>query len=171
MIFSESLAGFTIWHGANDYGGSVTSGKPPEMNRKTADRRPGGLQKSVKTRHGWEDSPLEIGLAGLTDPMFDFLNGATIGQHTVFLRGAFEDEINGGTKTALLEFRGRANKLMLPDEMKADEDAEGKIEFDWIFYQLTYGGEEKIFFDVLNNVVRLNGTDEADGIRQALGRA
>lgn len=169
MLHSHAHRQFTIWHGTNDYGGSVTEFKPPMSKLKTAERRPGGIAGPLDTRHGFEKPTTEITLVGMSEPLFDLIVGQRIDQERFFLRAGWEDEISGEAFTEVYTMQGRCTEHDLGDR-KPDEDVSIKLVFSLVFWSHEYAGSERYYFDLLNNNIRQNGVPITDAVNAALGR-
>ncbi|SDR07448.1 phage major tail tube protein [Pseudovibrio sp. Tun.PSC04-5.I4] len=169
MEQGHKLDGFTLWMGNNDYGGIVTGITRPELSRNLQERKTGGRRFPVGTSHGYEVLKMTIKTKGLSLSMYDLLLPGSIDGVKLFVRGHFDDEM-GNTLTSVEEVRGRVKSPKVIDEMKADDDVEGDIEIWPVFYSWEMGGAEKLYIDVLNDIIRPDIIDGSQARRASLGR-
>lgn len=169
MEFGQQQEEITVWIDDIDLGGMVSSIKPI-IKRKTESRRPGGSRGSLVSYHGYEELGVEMVFTTLTDKLFELLPSQTLAQHILFARGSFIDEFTGEIKSMVHEFRGRCSNPDFGMELKAGEPIELTVAMDCVFYSMEYGGVERHYFDLRNNVIRPNGQEETAGTNAALGR-
>lgn len=169
MLHATAQREWTFWHGANDFGGTVTLFKPPLPKRKTVDRQAGGMSVPVETRHGFEKLTCEATFVGMAEQLYELVKGGRFAEERFYLRAAFEDEVTGQTLTEVHTCEGRCIEHDLGDR-KPGEDLETKLIFALVFWTHEYGGRERYYFDALNNVVRENGVPLTDAVNAALGR-
>ncbi|MBO9422396.1 phage major tail tube protein [Labrenzia sp. R4_2] len=169
MEFGKQQEELTVWIDDMDLGGSVSSVKPI-IKRKTESRRPGGSRGSLMSFHGFEELGVELVFTTLTPKLFELLPSRTLSQKTLFARGSFIDEFTGEVSSLVHEFRGRCTNPDFGMEHKAGEPIELTVEMALVFYREEFAGAEKIYIDLRNNIVRMNGEDETEATNAALGR-
>lgn len=169
MEFGKQQEEITVWIDDVDLGGSVSSVKPI-IKRKTESRRPGGSRGAVVSFHGIEELGVELVFTTLTEKLFELLPSRTLAQHTLFARASFVDEFTGDVTSLVHEFRGRCTNPDFGMEHKAGEPIELTVEMACVFYRKEFGGAEKMYIDLRNNIVRMNGEDETVETNAALGR-
>ena len=170
MEFSDSLKGFTLFVGSTDFGGTITKGKIVMPKRVLKDRRPGGTNLKMRTQHGWDLDNLELSVAGASMPLFQLSTGRTIDGQQIMIRGSYEDEFSGVVRSLEIDCWGRTEENDFFGELESEEDSEGKLVFVPARYTLTYGGQERAFYNIRTGVVRMNGEDVTEPYRAGLGR-
>jgi uncharacterized protein len=150
MLFNEGLA----------YRGEIESVTLPKLTRKLEAWRGGAMDGPVKIDMGASDDfDLEWQVGG---PMRDVL--AQFGVMNVAgvqlrFRGAYQDDSTGTVTSVEIDL----------GEAKVGAESPMKVKTALVFYQLNWNGEEVIYSDRLNNVLRIDGVDRLAGISAALG--
>lgn len=171
MVFSDSLDGFTLFIGSADFGGTILKAKMSMPKRTLKERKPGGTNMPIKTQHGWSLENYEITVAGVSEKLLAVMNGRTIDQQQIMIRGAFTDEFTGDVKTLEIELWGRTEENDFFGEFEAEEDSEGSFEFVPISARCVYGDLEVFNYNARTGECVINETDETEAIRIALGRS
>lgn len=169
MEFGKQQEDFTVWVDDVDLGGSVKEVKIT-VKRKTEDRRPGGSRGTLVGFHGIEELKAEFTFTTIAEKLYELLSGNQLGQHMLFARASFRDEFTGEVTSLVHECRGRCLNPDMGLEAKAGEQVEVKLEFALIFYRQEFGGKQRAYVDLQNNVVEFNGVNETDASNAALGR-
>lgn len=171
MNFSDSLDGFTLFAGANDFGGTITKAKTAMPKRVLKERKPGGTNMPIKTQHGWSLENFEFSLSGASSALFGIMNGRTVDAQQIMVRGAYTDEFDtGNVRTMEIELWGRTEDHDFLGELQSEEDGEGSFEFAPVIARCVYGETEIFYYNALTGECRINESDETEAIRIALGR-
>lgn len=171
MEFSNSLDGFTLFVGTNDFGGTITKGKMPFPKRVLKDRKPGGTNMKIKTQHGWDLDDYELTVAGISSPLFSIMNGRRVDQQQLLLRNSFTDEFSGAVKAMDIELWGRTEETDFLGELQSEEDSEGSITFVPVIANCTFAGKNVFKYNAKTGQVVIGEDDETEAIRIALGRS
>lgn len=171
LIHSDSLDGFTLFVGPDDFGGTIIKQKIPMPKRNLKERKPGGTNMPLKTQHGWMLENFEFTIAGISQALFKVMNGRRIDQQQLFVRGAYTDEFTGNVKTVEIEIWGRCEEPDFFGELEAEEDSEGSFDFAPVQARCVYGDMEVYYYNAQTGECRINEEDETEAIRIALGRS
>lgn len=171
MDFGQNLQAFSLFHGATDFGGGIEKGKAAPPKRVLKDRRPGGTNLKARTQHGWDLDDFEFSGKGLTLALVAITKGRTLDTQQIVLRSAHRDEWTGETRTLEIEAWGRTEEHDIFGELQGEEDTEWTIKFVPALATWRYGGTEAYHYNIRTGEVRVDGEDETEPTRGALGRS
>lgn len=149
------------------YAGRVTEFDPPKLSVKTEEHRAGGMDAPLEIDMGLEKLECMLTLADFdADALKSFgLIGDSV---AVSLRGAQQDRKTGATEALVYQLRGRFREVD-PGTWKPGEASPLKLTAALEYYKLEVGGETIHEIDVINMVRVIDGTDQMEAMRQALG--
>ena len=149
------------------YAGRASTVQLPKLTVATDEHRAGGMDAPVAIDMGLEK--LECGFT-LTSVEPDLLASWGLGPGNLVpltFRGALQSE-GGEVTAAVATVRGMLREVDFGD-WKPGEKAELKAMMDVRYYKLEIGGRELVEIDVDNMVRRVDGVDQLEAQRAALG--
>ncbi|MXY16384.1 MAG: phage major tail tube protein [Acidobacteria bacterium] len=160
----RNFAGFVDGRG---YAGQFASVTLPKLTIATRDYRAGGMDGATRIDIGLEPMEAMLESNGLD---VDLLRTWGVGSEEVpwTFRGSVQDGVHGEVRPVVAEMRGWCSEEDFGD-WKAGEEAPVKLKLEVQFYKLTVDGDVVHEIDVENMVRIVNGTDQLEGQRQALG--
>jgi len=155
---------FVDGHG---YAGQVTELTPPKLEIKTEDFKAGGMDGSVPIDMGMEKLEASFKLISFTKEMLT-LWGLKQGGFVPFtIKGALENQ-TGEIIPLNMKLRGKIKTLDFGN-FTAGEKAELSINIDVVYYELSHNNEVIHEIDIENTVRIINGIDQLEQTRSALG--
>ncbi|EEC8395283.1 phage major tail tube protein [Escherichia coli] len=168
MAVPNKLRVFTVYIDGENKLGRVTSFTPPKLTRKTESFRGAGMPGSVSVDFGLDDGALDLSFAvgGADAHLFSRYAGSL---DEVCLRFSGEYYSDADIRYVDIEVRGRITEIDM-GEAKQGEDTEHSYSMKNTWYRLSVDDREKIEFDVLNFIWRIDGKDVLpDRTRSMLG--
>ncbi|WP_096852435.1 phage major tail tube protein [Escherichia coli] len=168
MAVPKKLRVFTVYIDGENKLGQVTSFPPPRLSRKTESFRGAGMPGSVAVDFGLDDGALDLSFSvgGTDSHLFSRYAGAL---DEVRLRFSGEYYSDAGIEYVDIEVRGRITEIDM-GEAKQGEDTGHSYTMKNTWYRLSVDDREKIEFDVLNFIWRIDGKDVLpDRTRSLLG--
>lgn len=148
------------------YAGRVTEFDPPKLTVKTEEHLAGGMDAPLEIDMGLEKLECMLTLADFdADALRSFgLIGDSV---AVSLRGAQQDR-GGLVEPLVYQLRGRFREVD-PGTWKPGGASPLKLTAALEYYKLEVGGETIHEVDVINMVRVIDGTDQMEAMRNALG--
>ncbi len=146
------------------YAGRVTEFDPPKLLVKTEEHRAGGMDAPLEIDMGLEKLECMLTLADADALRLFGLIGDAKG---VTLRGAQQGR-DGTLEALVYQPRGRFRETDA-GAWKAGEASPLKLTDALEYYKLEVGGETIHEIDVVNTLRVIDGTDQMEAMRQALG--
>lgn len=164
MAFPRTIRNFNAFVDGIGYAGRVTEGMAPVIKLKGEEHRGAGMDAPVTIDMGMEALTTSLTLVEHVPALF-----AMIGtRQTIVLRPAQMGEEDFEADTIIHTCGGR---LMSSDvgTLKAGDTTAIKFEMPTHYYRLEINGETLIEIDVEGGKRLINGTDQLESIRAAMG--
>jgi len=161
------LKNFTAFVDGNAYLGKVTELEPPKLKLKMNGHRAGSMDAEIKIDMGMEPLEATATFAEYTPDLFKKFGILSGDDVMVTFRGAVRR--NGAEAEAvIIDILGTFEE-MDPGSWKAGDDSSLKVKIAINYYQLEIAGEELIEIDVPNSIRKIDGVDQLESVRSALG--
>ena len=165
-MIPKTLKNFNLFVDGRGYAGRVEELTLPKLSIKTEEIKAGGMDVPIELDMGMEKLECELTLSEYDAEvikMFGLNNGAQV---PLTLRGGLDDE--AGITPVVVTLQGAWRALDFGN-WKAGEKASLKVSVALRYYRLEIGGQELIEIDALNMVRKIDGKDQLEGLRGALG--
>jgi hypothetical protein len=168
MVASEILKSFAVFVDGRGYAGEVQEIQLPKLALTTEDFRAAGMDAPVAIETGMEKLECSIVTPKqCADLLTQF--GLTTGADTqLTARGSLES-FDGTVTPVVVQLRGRLRSIELA-AWKMGEVGTSTYTFDLTYYKREQGGTVLHEIDVINMVRNINGTDQLEARRNALGK-
>ena len=167
MPIIDILRNINLFVDGRGYAGRVEEFDPPKLTIKTEEYRAGGMDAEVELDMGMEKLETTLTISGIDKEVVKLWGVYTSASTPLTLRAALVDE--DGTVTPVeIRMRGKVKELDF-GTWKPGEKAPLKWMVALRYYKYTQGGEVIHDIDVENMKRVVNGTDQLQAQRQALG--
>jgi len=146
------------------YAGEIEQVSLPELQIQTEEMRAGGLDAPIEIDMGMEAMRASLQFKSVPKEVMQLFGKGDI---DVKIRGALVSH-DGDTRGATARLRGRFVDHN-PGDWQSGQQASFEATMACHFYELEIGGEQVHKIDVENMVRIVNGEDQLEGIREALG--
>lgn len=167
MKIEGILKNFAIYFDGRSYIGKAKGFQPPELTLKTEEYLAGGMIAAKKVKMGLETMTTTFTLGGYHKEVIAKLGLAEGNTPSLTARGALEDS-DGTIHSVEAVMRGQVTSLK-PSEWKATEMSELPVEMDLDYYEWRQDGEVIHQIDIENMIWVVDGTDQLQAQRDALG--
>jgi P2 family phage contractile tail tube protein len=168
MALPRKLKFFNVFNEAVSHLGEASEITLPSLTRKMEEWQGAGMNAPIKTDQGMEGLTLETTYGGI---MTDILKQFGKGQHDgVKLRfvGSYQRDDGSNTSAVEVFIRGRHSMIDM-GSAKQGEASEFKVTSELSYYKLVVDNETLIEIDILNMIEIVDGEDNLEGHRKALG--
>ena len=164
----KTLRNFSMYIDSVGYAGKVTELTLPTLSVKAEEYRAGGLDVPVKIDMGMEALEAEFTLAEYEPKVLKLM--ALYEQDTTNLtvRGALQDNGSNDAVSVKVVMNGSFINFD-PGSMVSGEMTEANFTFACRYYKLSIGNEDLIEIDIINLKRIINGTDQLESVRVAIG--
>lgn len=164
-----TLKGFNFFVDGRGYAGRVDEVNLPKLSIKSEEHRAGGMDTPIEIDMGMEKLECDFTLSQFD---WDVLNqvGILNAKETAFVfRGALgNDSSPGDVKPVVCTMRGGIRESD-PGSAKSGEKTQLKLTVALKYYKLEVGGATVHEIDVMNLKRVINGVDQVEAIRGAIG--
>jgi len=168
MRIPKTLKNFNCFIEGTGYAGVATEVSLPTIELNADAHRAGGMDMPRKIDLGINEMEAEV---TLTEMNADVAGKTCIhnGSNTqMMFRGALNDDESTAAVPVVAIMRGTVSKYE-PSSAKSSEKTEDKFTFSLKFYELKIDGREVFHIDGDNLIRRIDGTDQLESIRSAIG--
>ena len=158
--------GHNIFVDGYDLRGQIGDVERPKIALKMEEYRSGGMFGTAKVVQGLEALEMTITTSGYAAEVLRQFGGVIDGKVIRFV-GAVEKDDEVGFKKVSCEAAGRITEIDQGSN-SAGENGEIKFKIDLVRYSESLDGKEILYVDVLQNKLRVNGTDLYQGFGEAL---
>jgi len=165
-MIPKTLKNFNLFVDGRGYAGRVEELTLPKLSIKTEEIKAGGMDVPIELDMGMEKLECELTIAEYDSEiikMFGLNNGAQV---PLTLRGGLDDET--GITPVVVTLQGAWRALDFGN-WKAGEKAPLKVSVALRYYRLEMDGQELVEIDAINMVRKIDGKDQLEGLRGALG--
>lgn len=166
-MIPKILKNFNLFVDGRGYAGLVDELTLPRLSVKMEEHRAGGMDIPIDLDMGMEKLECEFSLCEY-DPevlrMYGLYNGAPV---QLALRGGLDNE-TGSVTPVTVNLVGAWRELDFGN-WKAGDKAILKVTVSLRYYKLEVDGQEIIEVDAVNMVRRIDGVDQLEGLRSAIG--
>lgn len=167
MALPRALKNFVLFVDGGPQVGVVDELELPELAIKTEEHRAGGMDAPVEIDLGQDAMTASFRLADYREEVLRLWGLADGNATGVTARGALQRDGEPAVPVVAV-LRGGIKTLDWP-AWRAGEKAGLQITLAVRYYKLTIGGREMIEIDVENMVRRIDGRDQLDSVRTAIG--
>ena len=165
-MLPKKLKNFTAFVDGRGYAGRVSEIELPKLTLKTEEFRAGGMDAPVEIDMGMEKMEASITFAEYDKEIFNQFGLADGNSVGLTLRGALENDKE--TEQVIINLRGGYKELD-SGTWKTGDDSTLKVSVACRYYKLSIDGKELIEIDVENMIRKINGADQLEEQRKALG--
>jgi len=166
-VADKVLKDLSLFVDGKGYAGNIESFKPPKLELKTNDHRAGGMDSSVPVEMDMEALETSFVLTGHFEDVLT-LWGVAVGEKPqVTARGSVES-YDGTVTPVVINMRGLIVSIEDGD-WKPGESNTQTFTVKPEYYKREQGGVVLHEIDVPNNVRKINGVDQLEARRNALG--
>ena len=158
--------GHNIFIEGYDLRGQIGDVERPKIALKMEEYRSGGMFGTAKVVQGLEVLEMTVTVSGYAAEVLRQFGG-TIDSKVIRFAGAVEKDDETGFKKVSGEAAGRITEIDQGSN-SAGENGEIKFKIDLVRYSESLDGKEILYADVLQNKLRVNGTDLYQGFGEAL---
>ncbi|WP_419779816.1 phage major tail tube protein [Maridesulfovibrio sp.] len=166
-VAEKTLKDMDLYVDGRGYAGNIESFKPPKLSLTTKDHRAGGMDSSVAVETGMEALETSFVLTGHFEDVLS-LWGVAVGEKPqITARGSLESR-DGTVTPVVINMRG----LIVSIEDGDWKPGEGNTQTFTVkpdYYKREQGGTVLHEIDVPNMVRKINGVDQLEARRNALG--
>ena len=167
MAFEDILRNVNLFVDGRGYAGKVDAVTLPVLTLKTEDLRAGGMDAPAKMDMGMEELECTIQTLGVDAELLKLWGVIDANAVALTIRGALQSE-DGTVKAVVAQLRGRVYMEDL-GTWKAGERSPLKLTINCRYYKLEHDGEAIRELDVDNFIRIINGVDQLEQLRTALG--
>ena len=157
-----------VFFGDGDWAGRIEGYTPPELSSQVEDYRAAGMHGSVALRTGQELMESEIVFKGHHSEVYTAWGIADSTQQTIEVRGALQN-YSGEVKTIIFTQTGPVIKVMGDQIQGQGEVPEMTLTQNPHYFKVEYDGVVVVEIDILNATQTIEGVDQLEPIRDALG--
>jgi P2 family phage contractile tail tube protein len=168
MAFPQILRNFNLYVDGSSYAGKVDELTPPKLSIKTEEFRAAGLDAPIQVDLGMEKLECSWSMAEYNADVFALFGLLGSDPVQIVFRGALQRQ--GEDAVALrITVRGTVKETDPGTWKVGDKPAGSKFTAACVYYAMEIDGEQIIEIDVENMTRVINGTDEMQSLRAALG--
>lgn len=164
----DLLKNMALFVDGRGYAGDVEEVTPPPLTIKTAEMHNGGMDAPLDIDVGMEKLETSFTLTKYDADVLGLWGLSNGNGVALTLRGSLKNEMDSTEKPAVINVRGRINKI---DEgtWKPGEIAKLKITMSCAYYKRSIDGAVIHEIDIINMVRIVNGVDQLAQTRKNLG--
>lgn len=163
------LKDFNLFNDAQSYQSRIDEIVLPSLSRKVEEYQGGGMVGPVDIDLGQEKLDLEWTVKGFDLQSMKQYGYVGVAGIALRFNGAYQEDENCTVKAVEVEVRGRHTAIESGTAKKGDTNANTKIKSNLSYYKLTVDGEEIIEIDLINYIFKVNGVDQLEAMRKAIG--
>jgi len=168
MALPSVLKNFNIFNDANSMQGIADEIVLPKLTVKVEEWRGGGMNGPIDIDLGTEKMELEHTLKGFSKLPYTQFGNVPSSQTLLRFNGAYQEDITCAVQAVQIVVRGRHTEID-GGNAKASEAGSTKVKSTLTYYKLTIDNEDIIEIDLLNFVYIVNGKDQLEAQRTAIG--
>lgn len=168
MGMPSVLKHFNLFNEARSYQGEVQELKLPKLTRKMEEYRGGGMGGPVKIDLGQEIIELEHTYGGLVPEILKQYGTAKVSGFGLRFAGSYEDDGTGTVRAVEIIARGRHEEIDMGDA-KGGDMSKTVVKTVCSYYKLSIDNQELIEIDHENFIFKVNGVDQMEAHRKAIG--
>ena len=170
MALPNSLKNFNIFNDAQSYMGVAEEIKLPKLSRKLEDFRGGGMDGPVGIDLGQEKLEMEVNCGGFVDQVFKQYGITKAAGTMLRFAGAYQRDDTGDVKAVEIVTRGRVQEID-PGTAKLGDKTGFNFKLSLTYFKLMIDNEEVLEIDLLAFIFKVDGTDQFEAQRKAIGLA
>ena len=149
------------------FAGDIEELTPPKLSIKNEEFRGGGMDAPVEIPMGMEKLEASFTLKNYSKDVLNLFGLAPGNNVPLTMRGALESS-DGSVKPLVITLRGRIRELD-DGSWKSGESATLKVAMSVDYYKRTLDGDDVHEIDIDNMIRKINGVDQLEAQRSALG--
>ncbi len=166
-MIQDVLKNMNLFVDGRGFVGKVDELTPPKLTVKTEEHRAGGMDAPVELDMGTEKLECDFSSSAIDAETLKLWGVAPGSLVPLTFRGALQSE-DGSVKPLAMQCRGHVREIDF-GSWKAGDKAVMKVAVALRYYKLEIDGETLHEVDVENMVRIVNGTDQVQAQREALG--
>lgn len=163
------LKDFNLYNDAQGYQGRIDEITLPALNRKVEEYQGGGMVGPVDVDLGQEKIDLDWTVKGFDLQVMKQYGYVGVAGVALRFAGAYQEDENCTVKAVEISVRGRHTAIESGTAKKGDTNANTKVKSNLSYYKLSVDNEEIIEIDLINYVFKVNGVDQLEAMRKAIG--
>ena len=165
---AQQCQNLNVFFNDGDWAGRIEGYTPPELSSQVEDYRAAGMHGRVALRTGQDLMESEVVFKGLHEEVYLSWGIADATVQTIEVRGALQD-YNGKVTPIIFTQTGPVVKVMSDQIQGQGEVPEMTITQNPHYFLINHGGVITLEIDILNSIQFIDGIDQLEGIREALG--
>jgi len=166
-MITDILKNMSLFVDGRGYAGKVDEVVPPKLTLVTEEHRAGGMDAPVELDMGMEKLEMDFSSAAFDVELLRLFGVAPGNEVPLTIRGALESE-DGTVTPLIINVRGKYRELDM-GTWKPGEKVPLKAMVSLKYYKLTHGQDVVHEIDVEGMTRIINGVDQLEGQRSALG--
>ena len=165
---AQQCMDLNVFFGDGDWAGRIEGYTPPELSSQVDDYRASGMHGSIALRTGQDLMESEVVFKGYHKEVYTSWGIADSTQQTIEVRGALQN-YNGEVKPIIFTQTGPVVKVMSDQIQGQGEVPEMTLTQNPHYLKVEIEGDTLVEIDVLNSTQMIDGVDQLEAIRDALG--
>ncbi|XPV77926.1 MAG: phage major tail tube protein [Desulfovibrio sp.] len=161
------LKNFSLFVDGRGFAGEIEEFNPPKLALKMEEFRSGGMDAPVDIDMGMEKLTTTLTLSGITKEALVQFGVSENNGVNLTARGALVN-LDGSVKPVVIQMRGTVNEVE-EGAWAAGNKTTLKLAATLNYYKRDHDGETIYEIDVLNMIRNINGVDQLEAIRNAIG--
>ena len=165
---AQQIQNLNVFFNDGDWAGRIEGYTPPELSSQVEEYRASGMHGSVALRTGQDLMESEVVFKGHHREVYASWGLADSTVQTIEVRGALQN-YTGEVKSIIFTHTGPIVKVMGDQIQGQGEVPEMTVTQNPHYLKIEYDGATVIEIDVLNAVQNVDGVDQLEAVRGALG--
>lgn len=170
MALPSVLKNFNVFNEGVSHMGLVEEIKLPDLKRKMEKFRGGGMDGEVDVDLGQEALEAESTYGGIMPDILKQYGCVGVAGKMLRFAGAYVADDTCETQAVEVVMRGRHTEIS-PGSAKGGDKNKFVVKSSLSYYKLSIGGKEVIEIDLLNFIFKVDGNDQLEAQRKAIGLA
>lgn len=168
MALPNALKNFNAFNDGKSFMGVIEEIKLPKLSRKFEEFRGGGMDGPVGIDMGQEKLEIEQICGGFVIDAYKAYGMTKANGVMIRFAGAYQRDDTGDVQAVEIVVRGRHQEIDAGDAKTGDK-GKTTIKSQLTYYKLTVDGQEVIEIDLLGFVFKVDGKDQMEAQRKAIG--
>lgn len=169
-MLPSTLKNYNLFNDGASYMGLVEEIKLPKLKRKMEDFRAGGMDGPVGIDLGQEALEMETTCGGIMEDVLKQFGCVGVAGKMLRYAGAYQQDDTCAVKGVEIVVRGRHEEIDTGDA-KGGDKTKFVFKSKLSYYKLSIDGKEVVEIDLLNFIFKVDGKDQLEDQRKAIGLA
>lgn len=168
MALPSVLKNYNVFNEGVSHIGQVEEVKLPDLKRKMEKFRGGGMDGEVSIDLGQEPLELEATYGGIMEEILKQYGCVGVAGKMIRFAGAYQQDDTCAVKAVEVIVRGRHEEISLGSAKGGDKN-KFVVKSALSYYKLSIDSKEVIEIDLLNFIFKVDGKDQLEAQRKAIG--